>query len=270
MRRAGIYLPPLPLPGGPAGAPLDRRRGGYAKSLDKPGGRWQKDGEGAARCRSLIRKGPNMNAPVFILPTSGPRTYRGKYPARARSVSHGTTGLHVELNNGTRLWTAKAAELPKCGADFSDMLESAVAMTAAQYETLGRAAALLRTRAQIAGHGRRAELESSVRRMVESIQPESPATKSPEETAAREAAADMGFGTETVSESPVVIKLRGFGEPEAAAPVRTIDATPTWAAILPMLRAAIENGTPEGRRIAWEELARMAQAADNWNASAKA
>ena len=59
-------------------------------------------------------------------------------------------------------------------------------------------------------------------------------------------------------------------ENPATVAVRTIDATPTWAAILPLLRAAIENGTPEGRRIAWEELARMAQAADNWNASAKA
>lgn len=86
-----------------------------------------------------------------------------------------------------------------------------------------------------------------------------PATATPEETAAREAAADMGFATETVSESPVVIGK-----------VRTIDATPTWAGILPMLRAAVENGTAEGRRIAWEELARMAEAADKWNASAKA
>lgn len=51
--------------------------------------------------------------------------------------------------------------------------------------------------------------------------------------------------------------------------VRVIDATPTWAAVLPMLRAAVENGTPEGRRIAWEELARMAEAADRFNAAAR-
>lgn len=57
--------------------------------------------------------------------------------------------------------------------------------------------------------------------------------------------------------------------PAEAAPVRTIDATPTWAAILPMLRLAIENGTAEGRAIAWEELARMAGAADKWNAAAR-
>lgn len=58
--------------------------------------------------------------------------------------------------------------------------------------------------------------------------------------------------------------------PAEAAPVRTIYATPTWAAILPMLRLAIENGTADGRAIAWEELARMAGAADKWNAAAKA
>lgn len=114
-----------------------------------------------------------------------------------------------------------------------------------------------------------------------------PATATPEETAAREAAADMGFATETVSESPVVIGTRetvrlnlrrqveGMAEianreNPATVAVRTIDATPTWAGILPMLRAAVENGTAEGRRIAWEELARMAEAADKWNASAKA
>lgn len=113
-----------------------------------------------------------MNASVFILPTSGPRTYRGKYPARPRSVSHGETGLHVELNDGTRLWTAKAAELPTLTSDCSAMLARAVPMTAEQYETLKAAAELLRTRAGIAGHGRRAELEARVRAMVESIKPD--------------------------------------------------------------------------------------------------
>lgn len=62
----------------------------------------------------------------------------------------------------------------------------------------------------------------------------------------------------------------GLARPAEAAPVRAIDATPTWAAILPMLRLAIENGTADGRAIAWEELARMARAADKWNAAAKA
>ena len=62
----------------------------------------------------------------------------------------------------------------------------------------------------------------------------------------------------------------GLARPAEAAPVRTIDATPTWAGILPMLRLAIENGTAEGRAIAWEEIARMARAADKWNAATKA
>lgn len=59
------------------------------------------------------------------------------------------------------------------------------------------------------------------------------------------------------------------GEPEAPA-VQVIDMTPTWAAILPLLRAGIENGTPEGRRIAGAELARMAALADERNALASA
>lgn len=117
-----------------------------------------------------------------------------------------------------------------------------------------------------------------------------PATVEPTEAAAREAADEMGFGVETVSASPVMIgtaetvrlnlrrqrdamaEIADAENPATAAlkTVRTIDATPTWAAVLPLLRAAIENGTAEGRRIAWEELARMAEAADKWNASAKA
>lgn len=64
---------------------------------------------------------------------------------------------------------------------------------------------------------------------------------------------------ETVTESPVAIGS-----------VRVVDVTPTWRAILPMLRAAIEDGTAEGRRIAWGELERMAEAADKWNASVPA
>lgn len=52
--------------------------------------------------------------------------------------------------------------------------------------------------------------------------------------------------------------------------METIDLTPTWAAVLPVLLAAIENGTDEGRRMAREELARMAQAADKYNELSKA
>ena len=55
-----------------------------------------------------------------------------------------------------------------------------------------------------------------------------------------------------------------------AAPVETIDCTPTWAGILPALLALIENGSAEGRRTAREELARMAALADERNALATA
>lgn len=117
-----------------------------------------------------------MNAPVFILPTSGPATYRGKYPTRPRSVSSGETGLHIELMNGTRLWTAKGgdhfAKLPALADDCAAFLSRAVPMTAEQYERLREAAELSRTRAGIAGHGRRAELEARVRAMVSAIQPD--------------------------------------------------------------------------------------------------
>lgn len=34
-------------------------------------------------------------------------------------------------------------------------------------------------------------------------------------------------------------------------------------------RAAVENGTPKGRAAAWDELSRMADAADKWNAYCK-
>lgn len=44
--------------------------------------------------------------------------------------------------------------------------------------------------------------------------------------------------------------------------IGTIDLTPTWSGILPALLAVIENGTPEGQKIAREELQRMATLAD--------
>jgi len=46
----------------------------------------------------------------------------------------------------------------------------------------------------------------------------------------------------------------------------TIILTPTWRGVLPMLLAAVERGTGEGRRLALEELGRMADAADAFNA----
>lgn len=46
--------------------------------------------------------------------------------------------------------------------------------------------------------------------------------------------------------------------------METIDLTPTWAAVLPILLTAVEDGTFEGRKIAREELARMAGLADKY------
>ena len=51
---------------------------------------------------------------------------------------------------------------------------------------------------------------------------------------------------------------------------RTIDATPTWAGLMPALIAVIENGTAEGRDNAVAELMRLAQAADSYIAADKA
>ncbi len=49
--------------------------------------------------------------------------------------------------------------------------------------------------------------------------------------------------------------------------MKTIDITPTWESILPALLAVIENGNFEGRKIALEEITRMAQLADLYVAS---
>lgn len=49
----------------------------------------------------------------------------------------------------------------------------------------------------------------------------------------------------------------------------TIDITPTWVGLAPAYFAVLQNGNAEGRKIAREELLRMAQAADKWNAHAK-
>lgn len=43
---------------------------------------------------------------------------------------------------------------------------------------------------------------------------------------------------------------------------KMIDMTPTWAAIMPILFAGLENGTPDGKRIAKEELMRLAREMD--------
>jgi hypothetical protein len=54
-------------------------------------------------------------------------------------------------------------------------------------------------------------------------------------------------------------------------PVRDrIQLEPTWSGLLPAFIAVLEHGTDEGRRLTRLELARMALAADYWNAHAKA
>lgn len=47
--------------------------------------------------------------------------------------------------------------------------------------------------------------------------------------------------------------------------IGTIDLTPSWVAILPVLIELIENSSPEGRRTAVAELNKMARAADAFN-----
>lgn len=51
---------------------------------------------------------------------------------------------------------------------------------------------------------------------------------------------------------------------------RVVDMTPTWAGLAPALFLALTNGTPEGQRIAREELTRALAALDAHNAAAKA
>lgn len=55
-------------------------------------------------------------------------------------------------------------------------------------------------------------------------------------------------------------------QPEKTEP-RTIDITPTWSSLVPVIVAAIENGTPIGRTAAIEELKRLAKFADGINAA---
>lgn len=50
---------------------------------------------------------------------------------------------------------------------------------------------------------------------------------------------------------------------------KTIDITPTWQAVLPMLLAARSSGSFEGIKAAEEELLRMAKLADLYVAAQK-
>ncbi|GAB7546930.1 hypothetical protein [Cupriavidus sp. 8B] len=56
---------------------------------------------------------------------------------------------------------------------------------------------------------------------------------------------------------------------QSGSTVKFVDATPTWAEILPSLRHLLEAGKPEGIETARRELGRMAQAADRSNERAR-
>ena len=49
----------------------------------------------------------------------------------------------------------------------------------------------------------------------------------------------------------------------------TINCTPTWESLLPAIIHLIESGGPSAKKIAIEELQKMAQAADLYNESVK-
>lgn len=51
--------------------------------------------------------------------------------------------------------------------------------------------------------------------------------------------------------------------------METIDLTPTWTQILPMLLHVIEHGEEPGKQAVRDELRRMAKAADAWNENAR-
>lgn len=241
-----------------------------------------------------------MNAPVFILPTSGPATYRGKYPARVRSVSHSRqAGLHIELNDGTRLWTVRPDNMPTAAADCSEMLARAVPMTAEQYAELQRAAHIRREAAGLPGYDAAAE-ES--RAILESIQPDKAETAKAalfaaygtsraelEAEAKAETAkpvrrdnveyhAGKAAHAEGKAESDCPYMAGGdraarwtLGFREAADAARhVVPLEMNWKAAAGIVRAALENGTGEGRRAARVELDRMAGLADERNAMAAA
>jgi hypothetical protein len=92
---------------------------------------------------------------------------------------------------------------------------------------------------------------------------------------------NLGWQEACDASAPVRLNLRRQAEGMAeiakaeqrgaiAETVATIDMTPTWAGILPALRALIENSNAEGRRTAWAELERMAALADSYVAAQEA
>lgn len=85
------------------------------------------------------------------------------------------------------------------------------------------------------------------------------------DTAARDSRRDALMAMPVAERIAADNAAREFAAKPAAEP-RTIDCTPEWSGLLPVLLALLENGNAEGARTARAELARMAKAADKWNA----
>lgn len=49
----------------------------------------------------------------------------------------------------------------------------------------------------------------------------------------------------------------------------TIDLTPTWQAVVPIIEMGLQHGNENGKKIAHEELVRMAKIADLYNEKIK-
>ena len=65
-------------------------------------------------------------------------------------------------------------------------------------------------------------------------------------------------------------RLKLTGPDSCDANARTVDMTPTWRGLMPVLILALENGTREGRTMARAELTRLAGEIDRINAGAGA
>lgn len=201
----------------------------------------------------------------LILPTrgEGANRYRGKRPTFPRSISAGATGLHVELNNGIRLWAAPGfgpAELPKLDSDFAEYAAAAPAMTAEQYAALIEAAELVRARpGQTRLADRQREREGNAARIRELL------AKAAGQAAPADAERETIRANRRAQAEGMAAIARAEQRAAIAETVKTIDMTPTWAGILPALRALIENSNSEGRATAWAELERMAALADERN-----
>lgn len=167
--------------------------------------------------------------------------------------THGRPGglIRLDTEDGAR-WSYTDSE-----SGFVVILKHA-----ADYRELGGAVDAARTR------------DANVARVKEEMRAARLAAAPAEEPAPVDPAAGLDMGVELITEARPVriaggIAESGMTEEPAPAAVRYIDATPTWAAILPALLAAVTDGTAEGQRIARAELARMARAADSAVAAAQ-